>query len=212
MNTTKTAILAMLAATLSFLAVGCEEGFVFESMFSNQEAKNHIEQFGLTCEAQNYVRSLSDVKREKLVTSVTVGMGESDIRSLVNNREMNCAADGNSGIGVIHQALWAGEVIEENDDGSNQTAPYLVGQDNQGAQVCGTDGNDFIGFYNKSGAYSDPSSLRLDGDSSGARCMIGNNAARVYDNDIVVVCYGYWTVVFCPGDEDEICNAEIWIQ
>lgn len=176
------------------------------------EARDHLELYGLTCKAQEYIQNLDVGTRENLVTEVTEGMSTIEIQSFVNSREVNCDFDGISDIGIVRQGAWTGEIIEQNDNGNNQTSPYLVGQDNPGAQVCGTDGNDFIGFYSKSGAYNNRSGLRLDATSVGAGCMAGDNAARVYDTNTVMICFGYWTVVFCPGDENEINNAGLWIQ
>ncbi|MEA3249830.1 MAG: hypothetical protein U9Q03_05790 [Patescibacteria group bacterium] len=129
------------------------------------------------------------------------------------DREMGCGHSGGVGDGVIRQALWTGEVIEEDNSGSNQTAPYFVGQDNPGAAVCGADGNDWIGFYYRVNSYYYRTYLRLDGDTMAARCMINNsgNSARVYDTDYVAVCYGYWTVWLC-GDDDDINDAELWLD
>lgn len=206
----KKALLLIVSGCLIVLQACAAE--VVDPIKSLNEVRVHVQTQGLTCEAQEYLRDLQDGEREHFVAEFTEGMSDDDIHDLVDSREQECYSNSEEGdIGVVTQALWAGEVIERNDYGTNLTAPYLVARDDTGADICGDD-EDWIGFYSKSGSYSNRSDLRIDATTSGAGCITGDQSARVYDTDISVVCFGYWTVFFCPGDESNIDDAMIWID
>lgn len=118
-------------------------------------------------------------------------------------------------IDVVSAALtWQGEMIERNDSGSSQTAYYMYTVDvAPPSSVCGPDG-DYIIHYNRAGAYANRSKLRMDGETSAARCFLNLNpsglSARVYDDNHVWVCAGYWRVTSCGGPGAVFGGLQLW--
>lgn len=77
----------LLIVAAACFVMGCGPVPTSETISSNQEALDHIQECGLTCEAQAFILGLDDVERESLAVAVTEGMDTSAIHALANNRQ-----------------------------------------------------------------------------------------------------------------------------
>jgi hypothetical protein len=72
---------------------------------------------------------------------------------------------------------------------------------------------DYLVQYNVSSAYANRSRLRVRGTNWWASCYIqSSNAARVYTDNDVRMCVGFWSVFFCGAVAPTSGDTRMWLQ
>jgi hypothetical protein len=174
-----------------------------------------LQEKGLTCDVQKDVASLDEQGRITFVQLVKAGMTDEQLRAAISARGINCQAEvintqlpimTGSSVEASTYAItntYAVEQIEEQStSGYGWMATSVYRDGTTYGNMCGNDWpTDYIAEFNGiSGGYSNRSSLRITGLNGIGSCFIpGYVMARVYSDDSIRACIGYWHVFFCSG-------------
>ncbi|GEM_PF-2925372 len=130
--------------------------------------------------------------------------------ALVDARENGCASTRSEafsdGIGVRTEAIsgtWVAIPIPEGTTSGN-LANSVFTDSGSSSWMCNSGSpespTDFVVQFHFQGAYFNRNSLELQGQNWWGSCYLGSsNASRVYDDDDVRTCIGYWTTILCGG-------------
>lgn len=191
-----------------------------------QKAYELLVKKGLTCELQETLIALDNDQRSALGKLVYDNISSEEIEAIIEEREMNCFAPNDvnqdmvysGGITPLITSTYAVEFIEET-TGSGGYYPTTIFRDSSSSNWMCNSGSpespaDYVAQYYVPNSYSNRSNLRIRGTNSFASCYIGNpTASRVYSDNDIRACLGYWTVYFCTlGTGPTTYESVIWIQ
>lgn len=215
-----------LCAFIVLFATACNSPTTSTEESAPEEAFVLLQTNGLTCDVQETILALDATEKVEFGALVSDNISQDVLETIVDSRETDCVnsyteaqPENLDGVG---QATWAitdtysVEFIEET-SGSGGSYPSSIYRDSSSyGWMCnnGSSENpaDYIAQYNVSGAYSNRSSLRIRGTNSFASCYISDpTASRVYSDDDIRACFGYWTVYFCTlGTGPMTYESVIW--
>lgn len=175
---------------------------------------------GLTCEAQQSIQAFDEARSAEFSGLLRDSMSAEQFTGVVEDREINCTASAASSgeIGTVSQAItgsWFAETIEEDYSYSGSWGGSVIYTDGAAfGNMCGSDGDYIVEFDSISGAYANGSSLEVVGLTSDADCMLGwlgrhYVSARVYSDNDIRACVGYWSAVWCGGAP---VSGDFWIH
>lgn len=210
------------AAMLTIGAISVDSGVLASSLNESQGEANLLDQHldtlfeqGLNCDTANLLQSLDDMARDQLMNRILTDVGEDGFNDLLTLGG-GCPGGLTPEVlpllplldplhiqaGLAPNATWKGESIEEASSTSG-TAPKAILRDSSSyGWMCngGAAENpaDYIAYTYIKGAYANRTKLRVRGTHTGASCMIpASSSARVYDNDYIYMCVGYWSASGC---------------
>jgi hypothetical protein len=195
-----------------------------QASMSPEEVFQSLQEDGLTCETQAAILEFSEEETLQFGEISQANLDPNQIAQLVDGRETGCTQgreaeqeipkSDNSEIGTISQAItsgWKGVFVPEGatsgvyasyvyrDSGSPQHAQWMCSPNNQPESPA-----DFVMHFDFQGAWANRSQLELYGQNWWGHCYLQpSNASRVYPDDDVRVCIGYWTTVLCGGSSPQ---------
>lgn len=193
---------------LSLVASGCantpDES---SSAWSAESAFDLFMSEGMTCSCMQVLRDLPEIEADRFRDMVWSSMSSEELTEVIEARDRGCTPIEtmfSSDVGVTSAEITGTYYVEpiEETSGSGGVQPVYIYQDNSGLGcMCGGDCNDYIAEFDQvSGAYSNRSSLRIRGTNIWANCYLANpTMARVYSDNDIRACIGWWSVFFCGG-------------
>lgn len=171
---------------------------------------------GLSCRCMATLRALPEIQADEFRVMVRESMTPEEIGAVIEAREQGCASTGSETVGSVVAPItgtYSVEPIEET-SGSGGYQPVAIYVDGPSFDnMCGGDGDYIAEFDNVSGAYSNRSSLKIRGTNIFASCYISNpTAARVYSDDDIRACIGYWSVYFCGAVAPLTSEIRVWVN
>lgn len=175
---------------------------------SSQETLDILTTNGLTCEIQKDILEFSDNQSSEFLKKLHEEILPEDIAIIVENREMGCLMSkvdpSEDKIIPMSAPGYNVEEIEETytNDGYY---PYVIWRDGSSftGDMCGLwweYPQDYVLGYYVPNALANKSRLKISGTNWAGRCYIANpTMARVYTNDMIQACVGYWSVYFCTA-------------
>lgn len=194
---------------------------------SPQKAYNMLINKGLTCEVQAILLALDDDQRSALGRLAYDKISKTEIMALIESRDKNCSAPGDmtqnetSSIAIASPMITTSYTVEmiEEATGSGGYYPSTIFRDSSSSGWMCNSGKsetpaDYVAQFNVPKSYSNLSRLRIRGTNSFASCYIKNpTAARVYSDNSIRACYGYWEVFFCVlAHKPATYESVIWVQ
>lgn len=194
---------------------------------SPDEAYGFLVSEGLTCRAQEALLSFNQEQRSSLGRLVFDNFTEDELASIIEKREQKCfsvkesaqsGVKATSSISLYVTNPYTVEQIEET-TGSGGYYPSSINRDSSTYDwMCNASvpesPADYVAQFYVPNSYNNLSRLKIRGTHSFASCYITNpTAARVYSDNYIRACYGYWTVYFCTlGTAPTTYESVIWIQ
>jgi len=192
---------AALAVVLPIYA-GCGSGV------ATRDLDDAIIHEGITCENAQRVDALGDAERIALRNDLVEAIGLDGLAARIQNREPCPSSTEMHTLttGSIKQSItseFIGEWIEGG-DGTGGVSGFVYRDSQSSGWMC-NDGNretpaDFLVEYRVAGAFQNHDRLRVKGTNPFASCYItlgGPSAARVYTDDDVRMCVGFWRAFVC---------------
>jgi hypothetical protein len=207
---------------LSALQAGCGSGVTRDEGATLSESKiaASIQADGLTCSTQQAISALDEGENARLGVLIQETLTQEQFAQIVEDRELGCEngdaqAGGNSDVGVASQAItgtYVVERIEEDYDYQGSWGGSTVYRDGAAyGHMCGSDSDYIVEFDSIYGAYTYHSNLEMVGLSSRGRCLLGflgrhYTDARVYSDNDIRACIGYWGAVWCGAPR----SGDLW--
>lgn len=204
-------IISALLIALMCTACVSESPAAAESALSPSEVFTEIVERGLSCELQGRILSFDEAQHEELAHLFLLSELTIEQRAtLVDTREGACNSTStevvSGGIGVRTEAIsgtWVAVPIPEGTTSGN-LANSVFTDSSSSSWMCNSGSPespaDFVVQFHFQGAYYNRNSLELQGQNWWVSCYLGStNASRVYDDDDVRTCVGYWTTILCGG-------------
>jgi hypothetical protein len=171
---------------------------------------------GITCDVQNDIASFNEADDAAFTQMLVSNMAKGQLLAAIDSREMGCKTAGNDAqtasvtndrlIEMSTHAVTNVYVVEQIEKVSSQSvgwSPISIYRDGSVyGNMCGNDLiKDYIAeFQGVSSAYSSPGGLRIMGLNNWGDCYLKNpTGARVYSDNSIRACYGYWSVIYCGG-------------
>ncbi len=189
---------------------------------------------GLTCEVQETLVMLDKEQHAAFVGLVHEKIPPENLNAIIESRNKECHPTdisikdiqekyGESDVPqkAISPKITDTYVVEfiEETSGSGGYYPYSIFRDAEAyGWMCNGGSSewpaDFIAQYYVPNSYSNRSSLRIRGTNAYASCYISNStASRVYSDNDIRACFGYWTIFFCVWPyEPTTYESVIWIE
>lgn len=179
---------------------------------SPEEVFSQILEKGLTCEVQASILGLEEVGLQQLLRL----MRDADLtieqrHALIEAQQQDCPSEGHRSLdaGVIGsqtQAItgtYAVVFIPESTTGGNYGSSVFR-DSSSSSWMCNNGASespaDYIMQFHLQGAYYSRNSLKLQGQNVWGSCYLGSTtASRVYSDDDIRSCIGWWTVFACGG-------------
>ncbi len=205
---------------LSFVSSGCSNQN--ESLDENPTVEYALELLnndGMTCNTMSVLIKLDPDEVVSLGEQVREQYNPEALAFMIDTRERSCSAsseteEGASSISQEITGTYQVEFIEEaSGSGGNSGSIYVDSASSSWMCNSGSPENpaDYIGQYNVSGAYANRSSLRIRGTNAWASCYIqASNATRVYSDDDMRVCIGFWHVFLCGAGAPVAGETKVW--
>jgi len=180
---------------------------------------------GMTCRATAALLSLPGTEKETLGLMVQANLSYDSIGRMIDTRARDCegyrAPDGSrSETQSSVTSTYRVEPIEEasGSGGSPATAIYsdsasLDWMCNSGKPATWLDPADYIANYHVNGAYANWSRLKVRGSNLSSNCYIhGAPFARVYSDDDIRMCIGYFSITLCPNAVALPGETFVWLE
>lgn len=196
------------------------DGAVQRDLSTPDTAFERLTREGLTCGVQTAILELSDDDREHLGELAQAGLRADERGKLLDGKEANCVlqSGASSGeLGTAAQAItgtWQGVAIPETSGTGGYYPTYLTRDSLFYSWMCNSGSPespaDWILEYHVPGAYNHRSSLKIRGTNSVGSCYTHNpTASRVYSDDDIRTCVGYWQALLC-GVTPTTYETVIW--
>ncbi len=176
---------------------------------------------GLTCELQAQIIAFTEADRDQFAEITKAGLSAKERTELLDGKEANCANATSEGtvkdIGTARQAVTGtySVVFIPEVSGSGGYYPTYLSRDSAFYGWMCNSGSaenpaDWILEYHVPGAYSHRSSLKIRGTNSiGSYYTHNPTASRVYSDDDIRTCVGYWEALLC-GVTPTTYETVIW--
>lgn len=175
---------------------------------------------GLTCQAQQSIVAFNDVQHQQLADMLLRSELTIDQRhAIIENREPDCFpthGDTSGDIGTSTEAITGTYSVVFIPEGttSGNYASYVFRDSSSSSWMCNSGSPespaDFVVHFHLQGAYYSRNQLELDGQNWWGDCYLqSTNASRVYSDDDVRTCVGYWTTVLCGGTPPQTTDMVI---
>jgi len=213
-----------------FVLCICEAGMKGKKQKNNNSLIEVIyEQFiseGLTCSVQEALINFNDEERVSFGRLVFDNIDTEDIGDIIEMKEdclmsENLKIKAENSIETMALSATTSHVVEfiEEVSGSGGYYPSSIFRDSSTYGWMCNNGSpegypDYIAQFYVPNSYANRSRLKIRGVNSFASCYINNpTAARVYTDNSIRACYGYWSVYFCVlGSSPTTYESLIWIQ
>lgn len=203
---------------LVVLFAGCQN--VDQIDLSAEDVALLVRDEGLTCETMHLILSLPEEEQSTVATLIRSFMAPEQIGFMIANREQGCEASPHGSVTASAEAITATysvEFIEEASGSGGSSATAILGDSSTYGWMCNNGSpetpSDYIAQYHVSGSYNNRSALRVRGTNVFASCYIqSTNAARVYSDDDIRMCIGYWHIFFCGAGSPLASETYIWLQ
>lgn len=200
---------------LSCLASACASastgvGTEQETGMSPQSVFSLVMGQGLTCEAQGQILAFSEAERLEFAEILRLAdLTVEERQAMADNRETACPppeSKAQGEIGSVSQAISGTYVVVFIPEGttSGNYASSVFRDSSSSSWMCNSGSPespaDFVVQFHLQGAYYNRNQLELQGQNWWGSCYLNStSASRVYNDDDVRSCIGYWTVVLCGG-------------
>lgn len=167
---------------------------------------------GLTCGVQESILGFNEGQHEELAQLFLLSDMSIEARaSIVETREVGCftsehgygAADGvGAGVEAITGTYSVVFIPEGTTSGNYANSVFRDSSSSSWMCNSGSPENpaDFVVQFHLQGAYYSQNSLELQGTNWWGSCYLGSTtASRVYSDDDIRSCIGYWTTILCGG-------------
>lgn len=181
------------------------------------EAVQALLEEGMSCNAQAMILKLNPEDSRAVRDAVRAQLGPQRLSDLIDNREicdaasLGMAEENNGETGTVQQAITGTYTVVSIPELSTQSvgwSPVSINRDSSSyGYMCGPWYEvpaDYIAeFHGVSNAYSSPSGLRIMGLNADGDCYISSSiGSRIYSDNDIRSCFGYWTVWNCGGTFD----------
>lgn len=192
------------AIFMTSLLVSCATE-VESSSPTAQDVLDLLRSEGMSCHTMMLMQRLNSAEQGQLVSQVAANFSHEMLVAMIDSRQQGCGAnEASTGHEVVQNitGTYTVELIEKA-SGTGGSSGTIYVDSASSDWMCGHNGQpespaDYIGQYHVSGAYANRSSLKVRGSGFYSDCYIqSSNSARVYTDDDVRMCIGYWHVFFC---------------
>lgn len=179
---------------------------------SEDEIVASIQAEGLTCTIQQSISALDENANARLSSMIQKNLTQEQFTQVVEDRKLNCKNDdtpvkSNPDIGVANQAITLSYFVERIEESSYQGSwgGSTVFRDGPVYKnMCGPDSDYIVEFHSIPNAYNNRSNLKITGLTSRGSCLLGwlgrhYTDSRVYSDNDIRSCIGYWGTVWCGG-------------
>lgn len=178
---------------------------------------------GMSCRAMDALHSLSDTERKALSSMLRAKFTQEAIERMIDTRASDCQDGAPSEKKPDMQSITSMYQVEpiEEKSGSGGVPASSVYVDsassywmcNSGAPGHWYNPGDYIGKYHINGAYANRFFLKVQGSNFYSNCYIhGAHAARVYTDDDILMCIGYWSVLLCGAIMPLPGETFVWLE
>jgi hypothetical protein len=183
-----------------------------------REVLEFLQSEGMSCHTMTLMQRLNSPERGQLVSQVAISVSHEALVTMIENRQRGCDANEASTAREIVQSItgtYTVELIEET-GGTGGSSGTIYVDSASSNWMCGDNGKsespaDYIGQYHVSGAYANRPSLKVRGSGFYSDCYLqSSSSARVYTDDDVRMCIGYWHVFFCGAVAPLTGETFIW--
>lgn len=167
---------------------------------------------GLTCAAQGSILAMNEAEHEELAQLFQLAEMTVEQRwAVVDSMEKGCSASepafsGEDEVVSQVQAITGTYTVVQIPEStvSGNYATSVFRDSSSSSWMCNSGSPespaDYVAQFHLQGAYYNRNSLKLWGQNWWGSCYLGSlTASRVYSDDDVRSCIGYWTVILCGG-------------
>lgn len=171
----------------------------------------------MTCRVQALIYKMSPEDSRNVRDVLHGRLGAENLQAMIKDREICDASsfgvkdEADDGIVAVQQPITGTYTVVSIPELSTQSvgwSPASINRDGSAyGDMCGPwyeYPKDYIAeFHSATNAYSNPSNLRIMGLNSDGDCYIASSiGSRIYSDNDIRSCFGYWTVWYCGGTFD----------
>ena len=173
---------------------------------------------GLSCRSMQAILSLPEDEANDLRELVWSTMTRDQVFEMIDAGEVNCGIDPADDIGAVARSItipWSGQFVPEASGTTGVGSTAVFRDSTSSSWMCNSGAPespaDYVVQYRVSGAYSNRAALRVRGTNLFASCYIQpSNASRVYTDNDIRMCVGYWHVFFCGAVVPLTSETRMW--